>query len=86
MNSFLLQLVYWDEKSLYLEQQFIGLKDGFIHAVAFSKQGTVRVNVAEILSKALEKDILYRPTPPPELEHFIACLDATSVRLRKKDD
>ncbi|KAB0798963.1 hypothetical protein PPYR_06849 [Photinus pyralis] len=80
------KMVYWDDKSIYLEQRFISLRDKFIKAVVFSKQGVVGVNAAEIVNKLLNKDDDYRPEKSEELEHFIKCLDASSMRLRKKDD
>ncbi|KAK5643137.1 hypothetical protein RI129_006982 [Pyrocoelia pectoralis] len=80
------KIVYWDEKSVYLEQQFISLKDNFIKAVVFSKQGVVGVNASEIINDLLKKEDSYRPEKTEELEHFISCLDASSMRLRKKDE
>lgn len=80
-----LKLIFWDEKALYLEQQFISLNNGFVHAICHSKQGIVGVNVPEGMAKLLDKDVSYKLKPLPEFEHFIACLDASSARLRKKD-
>jgi hypothetical protein len=41
------KLVYWDERSLYFEQRFVSLHDGFVRAVALCKNtcvgGTVTV-------------------------------------------
>lgn len=79
------QLINWDEKSLYLEQQFISLSDGFVRAIAYSKQSTIGVNVPEIMAKLLQTDVSHRPAPPAELEHFVNCLEVSSNRLKKKE-
>lgn len=70
---------------MYLEQQFISLRDGFIRAIAFSKQVIIGVSVPEIMAKLTKKDVSYRPEAPPELEHFVNLLETNSTRLRKKD-
>ena len=35
------RLVFWDEKSLYFEQKFVSLQDGFIRAIALCKNTVV---------------------------------------------
>ncbi|KAJ8922817.1 hypothetical protein NQ315_007852 [Exocentrus adspersus] len=79
------KIVYWEEKTLYIEQQFITLSDGFIRAVVLSKQGTIGLNVPEIMAKLTGKDISYRPTPPEELQDWLSSMEKSSARLRKKD-
>nr|CAI5831110.1 unnamed protein product [Callosobruchus analis] len=79
------RIMYWDEKTLYIEQQFITIADGFIRAVVLSKQGTINLNVAEMMSKLTGKDASYRPTPPPELLDWLSSMEKSSARLRKKD-
>lgn len=79
------QIVAWDEKTLYIEQQFITLSDGFVRAIVLSKQGTIGLNVPEIMAKLTGKDISYRPTPPSELEDWLQSMEKSSARLRKKD-
>jgi hypothetical protein len=47
------KLLYWDERSLYFEQRFISLHDGFVRAVALCKNtcvgGTVTVRCLGIV-------------------------------------
>ena len=46
------KLVYWDERSLYFEQSFVSLNDGFVRAVALCKNtcvgGTVTVRAVAL--------------------------------------
>lgn len=81
----MLQIVYWDEKTMYLEQQFISLTDGFIRAVVLSKQNVIGLNFCEVVSKMLEKDQSYRPDILPELELWLTSMEKSSERLKKKD-
>lgn len=82
---FRLQIVYWDEKTMYLEQQFISLTDGFIRAVVLSKQNVIGLNFCEVVSKMLGKDQSYRPEVLPELELWLSSMEKSSDRLKKKD-
>ncbi|CAG9856396.1 unnamed protein product [Phyllotreta striolata] len=79
------KIVYWDEKTLYIEQQFITLRDGFIRAIVLSKQSTIGLNVPEIMAKLTGCDVSYRPNPPDELQDWLASMEKSSNRLRKKD-
>ena len=49
------KLVFWDERSLYFEQRFVSLHDGFVRAVALCKNtcvgGTVTVRWGKIFKK-----------------------------------
>ncbi|XP_023012106.1 protein THEM6 [Leptinotarsa decemlineata] len=79
------KIVSWDEKTLFLEQQFITTHDGFIRAVVLSKQTTLNFNVAEIMAKLTGKDVSYRPTPPEELQDWLSSMEKSSNRMRKRD-
>lgn len=85
-DSFLLlQIVYWDERTMYLEQQFISLSDNFIRAIVLSKQNVIGLNFNEVVSKMLEKDQSYRPQILPELELWLTSMEKSSDRLKKKN-
>lgn len=85
INNIFLQIVYWDEKTMYLEQQFVSLKDGFIRAVVLSKQNVIGMNFSEVVAKMLDKDQSYRPSMLPELEDWLSSMEKSSERLKKKD-
>lgn len=78
------KVIYWDDKTLYLEQQFI-TNDGFIRAIVHSQQKTIGINVPEIMAKLMGKDLSYRPEILPELQQWLESIETSSNRLRKKD-
>jgi hypothetical protein len=51
--SFLLQVIYWDPASIYMEHRFITPKDDFVRAIAVCKQRVLGVNVDEIMQELL---------------------------------
>ncbi|XP_050297926.1 protein THEM6 [Anthonomus grandis grandis] len=79
------KLITWDEKTLYIEQQFITLSDNFIRAIVWSKQNTIGLNVPEIMARLGSHDVSYRPPTPPELADWISSMEKSSASLRKKD-
>jgi hypothetical protein len=76
--------VYWDDKSIYLEQHFVTLFDGFVRAVALSKQNIVGVDVNDLMAKLAGSDVK-RPNVPEELDHWLKGIEISSVKLRKRD-
>jgi len=48
------KLIWWDSKSLYFEQRFETLHDGFIRAIAFSRNTVVNAEAEEVVRKCLE--------------------------------
>ncbi|KAG5888390.1 hypothetical protein JTB14_035696 [Gonioctena quinquepunctata] len=79
------KIVFWDEKTMYIEQQFVTLHDGFIRALILSKQTTISLDVPQVMAKLTGKDVSYRPTPPAELQDWLASIEKSSNRLRKRD-
>lgn len=60
------KLVWWDEKAIYLEQKFITLSDGFVRAIAMSKQCITNCNVVQLLQGFPGGQQI--PDPPQELQ------------------
>jgi hypothetical protein len=79
-----LQLVFWDEKCIYFEQQFVTLRDGFVRAVALSKQNIVGVNVNDLMAKVAGSDVK-KPDISEELQHWLKSIEISSAKLRKCD-
>ncbi|KAH8289261.1 hypothetical protein KR054_002467 [Drosophila jambulina] len=75
------RLVWWDEKAIYLEQQFITLADGFVRAVAMSKQNITNCDVLEVLKSYPET--AKRPEKPEELKLWLDAIEVSSQKLRK---
>lgn len=82
---FSFQIVYWDEKTLFIEQQFIGLRDNFVHAIVLSRQSTIGLNVIEIMSKLTGKPITYKPEIPEELQDWLISIEKSSAKLKKNN-
>lgn len=74
------QLIYWDEKSIYVEQKFI-TNDDFIRAIVLSKQTILKVNVEEIM-RTLEAGP--KPAMPRDLELWLQSMEVSSEKLRPK--
>lgn len=74
------ELVWWDEKAIYLQQSFVTF-DGFVRAIAMSKQCITKVNVAEMMKsfEGCEKV----PKQPEELKIWLEALEVSSLKLRK---
>jgi hypothetical protein len=79
-----LQLVYWDDKSIYLEQRFVTLSDGFVRAVALSKQNIVGVNVNDLMARLAGSDVKSQNIPQ-ELDYWLKGIEISSSKLRKCD-
>lgn len=78
------QLIYWEDKHFYIEQQFISLTDNFIRAVVLSKQTTtgLKVPVQDILTE-IEPEVR-RPEPTKELQLWLDSMEESSQSLKKQ--
>lgn len=75
------QLVWWDEKAIYLEQRFVTSGDNFVRAVALSKQCITNVDVVELMKRFPEGK--ERPEQPEELRVWLEAIEISSQKLRK---
>ncbi|KAH8415307.1 hypothetical protein KR222_002741 [Zaprionus bogoriensis] len=75
------KLIWWDDKAIYLEQQFVTLADGFVRAVALSKQCLTNCDVNELLKTYPEA--AQRPEKPAELKLWLEAIEVSSQKLRK---
>lgn len=76
------ELVWWDDKAIYIEQKFITF-DGFVRAVALSKQCITNCNVIDLMKEFDGGD--KRPEQPAELKTWLEALEISSQKLRKTD-
>lgn len=76
-----MQLVWWDEKAIYIEQQFVSLGDNFVRAIAMSKQCMTNVNVIDLMKNFSGGD--KRPECPEELKLWLESIELCSSKLRK---
>lgn len=75
-------MVWWDEKAIYIEQQFISMGDNFVRAIAMSKQCLTKVNVIEMMKKFPGGET--RPGCPKELKLWLESVEVCSDKLRKE--
>jgi len=73
------RLIYWDERSLYFEQSFVSLHDGFVRSVALCKNTVVGGSVVQMLAGL---GVHHVPEMPKEVELWLASQEITSSRLR----
>ena len=59
------RLIYWDERSLYFEQSFVSLHDGFVRAVALCKNTVVGGSVVQMLASL---GVRHVPQMPKEVK------------------
>jgi len=73
------RLVYWDARSLYFEQSFVSLHDGFVRAVALCRNTVVGGSVPAMLASL---GAVAAPGEPREVELWRASQEVTSARFR----
>lgn len=76
-------MIYWDERSIYLEQKFI-TRDNFVRAAVLSK-ATMHKPIVEEVMEVLKAGT--KPTPTEDLKLWLDSIESSSKRLRpdKKD-
>lgn len=77
------QLVYWEDKTLFIEQKFITLSDGFVRAVVLSRQNLINIDADTLLKNIPGAEV--KPECPEEIKHWLEAIEISSARLRKKD-
>lgn len=79
----LFQLVYWDDKAIYLEHKFITVSDKFVRAIIISKLNIIglKMNLTDLL-KILDPEI-EELEAPEDLKHWLQYIDASSQKLKK---
>ncbi|CAH0627078.1 unnamed protein product [Chrysodeixis includens] len=78
------KLVYWDDRSLFLEHEVITLLDGKIRSVLLSRQHAIGKNgdsTDALLAKLPGSDI--RPPCPEYIEHWLHSMQISSAKLKK---
>ena len=74
------RLVWYDDRSLYFEQRFVTLADGFVRAVAVCKNTAVNCDVPKMLEGSFGAE---RPAEcPPLVASFMEFEKRSSEELR----
>ncbi|EAT32949.1 AAEL014811-PA [Aedes aegypti] len=74
-------MVWWDEKCIFFEHKFITLFDGFVRAVATSRQAITGVELDAVLRQF--EDGRTKPEQPEEIRHWMSAVEVSSRKLRK---
>lgn len=88
---FVLQIIYWDDKNIYMEHRFVTPSDHFINAIVLCKTRLTNCSVEKIMSDMLgqyenedvENQRHEKPQMPLELAKWIECNDISSELLRR---
>lgn len=83
MYILFLQLVYWEENTIFIEQKFITINDGFVRAVVLSRQNLLNID-SETLFRGIP-GAEQKPECPEEIKHWLQAIEISSAKLRKKD-
>jgi len=73
------KLVFWDDRSLYFEQRFVTLHDGFVRAVALCKNTVVGGSVREMMAS---QGVHVPPQCPEEVGIWLQSQEVSSNKLR----
>ncbi|KAJ8732004.1 hypothetical protein PYW08_014734 [Mythimna loreyi] len=78
------KLVYWDDRSLFLEHEVITLRDGKIRSVLLSRQHAIGRNgdSTEALLSGLPGSQAH-PACPEYIEHWLRSMEISSSKLKK---
>ena len=56
-DSFLFQIVYWDEKTIFMEHRFITPSDGFVRAIAICRQRLLDCSAEAVVGALINKGV-----------------------------
>ena len=52
-----LQIIYWDEKSVFMEHRFITPSDGFVRAIAMCRQRLLDCSAEAVIGSLMERGV-----------------------------
>ncbi|KAK0180750.1 hypothetical protein PV327_003101 [Microctonus hyperodae] len=93
------KIIYWDEKSIFMEHKFITPKDDFVRAIAICRQRLLECSAETVLATLLQRGVKQntnvepnvaqvtniRPEIPPEVASWLESNDISSATLRGPD-
>ncbi|XP_026328784.1 protein THEM6-like [Hyposmocoma kahamanoa] len=77
------KLVYWEEKTIFIEQKFTTINDGFVRAVVLSRQNLLNIDSDTLFRGIPGAD--QKPECPEEIKHWLQAIEISSAKLRKKE-
>ncbi|XP_026461545.1 protein THEM6 [Ctenocephalides felis] len=83
------KIVYWDDKSIFMEHRFISCSDQFILAIAICRQRLISCDARDAIGRLLENPLApapkipnYKPAMPLEVAKWIESNEISSAILR----
>lgn len=83
------KIVYWDEKSIFMEHRFITPRDNFICAIAICRQRVIDCNAEDVMSSLLVSGTVedaetakLKPELPKEVALWIESNEISSLNIR----
>lgn len=62
-----LQIIYWDEKSIFMEHRFITPNDDFIRAIAICRQRLLECNAETVMATLLQRGVKQNTNVEPNV-------------------
>ncbi|KAL6441585.1 hypothetical protein ACFW04_003611 [Cataglyphis niger] len=92
------KIIYWDEKSFFMEHRFITPSDGFIRAIAICRQRLLDCSADTVIGALLNRRVKQKgnieadvtqvppakPEMPPEVSRWIESNEISSAMLRQE--
>jgi len=72
--------IWWDSKSLYLDQRIVSLSDGVVRGVGYTKIAFVKVDFEDILKKVHPE--VQKPEAPADLKRWIEFNEMHSEKMK----
>ncbi|XP_012288144.1 protein THEM6 [Orussus abietinus] len=91
------KIIYWDDKSIFMEHRFVTPSDGFVRAIAICRQRVLGCNAEAVMGALLDKGVKQngnveagvtqtphvRPEIPPEVARWLESNEISSATLRQ---
>ncbi|XP_058804408.1 protein THEM6 [Phymastichus coffea] len=92
------KIIYWDDKTIFMEHRFVTPSDGFIRAIAICRQRLLDCNAETVMGALIDRGVKHngnleagvtqvphvRPEMPPEVARWLESNDISSVNLRRQ--
>ncbi|XP_015593239.1 protein THEM6 [Cephus cinctus] len=94
------KIIYWDDKSIFMEHRFITPSDGFVRAIAICRQRVLDCSAEAVISVLMDRGVKQnqnveagvtqiphvRPQIPPEVARWLESNEISSATLRQPEN
>lgn len=81
------QVLCWDEKSVFIEHQFVTPSDNFVCAIVIGRTQILNCSAEEVMNELLASEPgRQRPEMPPEILKWIEYNELSSFKLKAVND